>query len=305
MDSRGRLIARLREAVIGGGGVWIRLAAVSVSRIVRPSASGPTSMRPVPEDYHRFAAARRSLDGCCTHFVSTHAYTHHQSVLADLRQHDTQSHGHFHHVYREPEPNRAQPGASAPDPLRARDSSRSAFAGAARPLAAAAWTTSSRTWAISIRPTFNSATTIFRSIPGKATGSRGCLQIPVHPVCEGLFLEAGVERPGSHRRLFPAGDRLAAGCRRAGCDLRPSRATAGPDARGHDRPCRVRSKAGRWYGGRRFPSWRGGGAGAASAGGWSSRVRMSAWRSSSTTGIPNTPFALEIQPRAISSARFP
>ena len=60
----------------------------------------------MPEDYHRFAAAREPLDGCCTHFVSTHAYTHHPSVSSDLRQHDTQSHGHFHHVYREPEANR-------------------------------------------------------------------------------------------------------------------------------------------------------------------------------------------------------
>ena len=41
-----------------------------------------------------------------THFVSTYAYTHHQSVLADLKRHDTQSHGHFHHVYREAELNR-------------------------------------------------------------------------------------------------------------------------------------------------------------------------------------------------------
>ena len=61
----------------------------------------------VPEDYHRFAAANVGAFGpCSTHFVSTFAYTHHQSVLADLRLHDTQSHGHFHHVYREAELNR-------------------------------------------------------------------------------------------------------------------------------------------------------------------------------------------------------
>ena len=45
----------------------------------------------------------------------------------------------------------------------------------------------------------------FPFYPWKGNRFSRILQIPVHPVCEGLFLEAGVDDPGDHRRLFPAG----------------------------------------------------------------------------------------------------
>ena len=94
------------------------------------------------------------------------------------------------------------------------------------------------------------------------------LQIPVHPVCEGLFLEAGVDDPeliGDYFRQVVC-SRLDAG--ELAVDLRPSRAPAGPDARGHDGARRGGRRAGRWSGVRRSPSWRGGGAGGPSGGGW-------------------------------------
>ena len=112
---RRRMANRLREAVTRAGGVWIRLA--SFPYPYRSAFSFRADLdEPLAEDYHRFAVARKPLTDCCTHFVSTHAYAHHPSVLKDLRDHDTQSHGHFHHVYREPEANRLNLEPRAPDP---------------------------------------------------------------------------------------------------------------------------------------------------------------------------------------------
>ena len=51
------------------------------------------------------------------------------------------------------------------------------------------------------------------------------LQIPVHPVCEGLFLDAGVDDPELIGEYFRQVDRVATGCRRAG-----RRSTAIPSA---------------------------------------------------------------------------
>ena len=49
-----------------------------------------------------------------------------------------------------------------------------------------------------------------------------------------------------------------------------------------------------WSGAPPSPSWRDGGAGGPSAGGWSSRGRIGRWRSSSTSGIREYPLGLEI-----------
>ena len=40
---------------------------------------------------------------CTTHFVSTRAYGDVPGVLQDLSRFDTQSHGHYHVVYRDPD----------------------------------------------------------------------------------------------------------------------------------------------------------------------------------------------------------
>src|SRR5262249_36512603 len=87
------------------GGVWARLAPFPYP--YRSAFGLRVDLdEPVPGDYHRYARALGSLAECCTHFVSTHAYAHQASVLTDLRNHDTQSHGHYHHVYPDPEENR-------------------------------------------------------------------------------------------------------------------------------------------------------------------------------------------------------
>ena len=237
---RRRLIARLREAVTGAGGVWIRLAPFPYP--YRSAFSFRADLdEPVPDDYHRFArgpgASGRMLHAFCEH----HAYAHHPSVLADLRQHDTQSHGHFHHVYREPEANRAN----------LERAHRILWSAGFEPVAFASphgrWRRSLDDQLEDLGYLYSSEFQLghddFPFFPWKGNRFSRILQIPIHPVCEGLFLEAGRSDPADHRRLFPAGRRRQARCRRAGRGLWPSRAQAGADARGHGRTRAARSTA--------------------------------------------------------------
>jgi hypothetical protein len=185
---RRRLIGRLRQAVTAAGGLWIRLA-----RFPYPyrSAFGfrVDLDEPLADDYFRFARARRPLDDCCTHFVSTHAYGQVPAVLRDLAARDTQSHGHFHHVYRDPEANRRNLErahrilvGSGVDPT--------GFAGP------------HGRWNAGLDDALEDFGYLYSSdfqlgyddlpfFPWKGDRFSRVLQIPVHPVCEGLFLEAG------------------------------------------------------------------------------------------------------------------
>ena len=190
---RRRLIASLREAVTGAGGVWIRLAPFPYP--YRSAFSFRADLDEAgPEDYHRFALARAPLDGCCTHFLSTNAYTHHPSVLSDLRQHDTQSHGHFHHVYRDPEANR----------VNLERAHRALWSSGFEPVAFAAphgrWRRSLDDQLEDLGYLYSSEFQIghddFPFYPWKGDRFSRILQVPVHPVCEGLFLEAGELDPG-------------------------------------------------------------------------------------------------------------
>jgi hypothetical protein len=190
---RRRLCARLREAITTAGGFWIRLAPFPYP--YRSAFSFRADLdESVPEDYHRFAAARNRLDGCCTHFVSTQAYTHHRAVLRDLVGHDTQSHGHFHHVYRESEANRVNVERAH----RILTSSGFEPVGFAAPHGR---------WRRSLDDQLEDLGYLYSSdfqigyddlpfYPWKADRFSRILQIPVHPVCEGLFLEAGAREAG-------------------------------------------------------------------------------------------------------------
>jgi hypothetical protein len=138
--------------------------------------------------------ARAPLVDCCTHFVSTNAYTHHASVLADLRQHDTQSHGHFHHVYRDPATNRKN----------LERAHRILVSSGFEPSAFAAphgrWSEDLDDQLEDLGYLYSSEFQIgyddFPFYPWKGDRFSRILQIPIHPVCEGLFLEAGVDDPG-------------------------------------------------------------------------------------------------------------
>ena len=297
---RRRLIDRLREAVTAAGGVWIRLAPFPYP--YRSAFSFRADLdEPVADDYHRFAAARTPLADCCTHFVSTHAYAHHPSVLRDLKDHDTQSHGHFHHVYRDPEANRVNLerahrilGSFGFEPT-----------GFAAPHGrwSAGLDDALEDFGYLYSSDFQLGYDDFPFFPWKGDRFSRVLQIPVHPVCEGLFLEAGVadgqaigeylarsSPRGSTRASWPSSTAIPsagwAGCPRS-CGRSPGR-----------------SNRSRWSGERRSPSWRDGGAGGPSGGGWSSPARIIAWRSSSTSGTPSTTSPWR-STAATSSARCP
>jgi hypothetical protein len=196
---RRRLIAKLREAVTAAGGVWVRLAPFPYP--YRSAFSFRADLDETgPEDYHRFAAAREPLDGCCTHFLSTNAYTYHPSVLADLRQRDTQSHGHFHHVYRDPEANR----------INLERAHRILWSSGIEPVAFAAphgrWRRSLDDQLEDLGYLYSSEFQLghddFPFYPWKGSRFSRILQVPVHPVCEGLFLEAGALDPGIVAEYF-------------------------------------------------------------------------------------------------------
>ncbi len=189
---RRRLIGRIRDAVIAADGVWMRVSPFPYP--YRSAFSFRADLdESVPEDYHRFAAARGALGSCSTHFVSTYAYTHHQSVLADLKLHDAQSHGHFHHVYREPELNRVN-----------LDRAHRILSGSGiEPVGFAAphgrWRQSLDEQLEDLGYQYSSDFQIgyddFPFYPWRGDRFSRVLQIPVHPVCEGLFLDAGARDP--------------------------------------------------------------------------------------------------------------
>jgi peptidoglycan/xylan/chitin deacetylase (PgdA/CDA1 family) len=207
---RMRLIEKVRDAVSRCGGVWVRLAPFPYP--YRSAFAFRADLdEPLAEDYHRFVAGRAALADCCTHFVSTHAYVHHKTVMKELRDYDTQSHGHYHHVYRDPATNRLNL-ERADRILRSFGVEPVGFAGP------------HGRWSRSTDDAMEELGYLYSSdfqlgyddlpfFPWKGDRFSRVLQIPVHPVCEGLFLEAGVNDPqviGEYLGQF-VGARLDAG----------------------------------------------------------------------------------------------
>ena len=260
--------SRSRRLAASGSG-WLRFR----TRIARRSASAPTSMSRCPKITIASPRPERPLVDCCTHFVSTYAYTHQAAGLE--RSEATR------HAIARPLPSclsrsrgqSAEPGTRPPHPaqlgFRAGGIRRPA-----RPVECRASTTSSRILATSIRPTSSSATTTSRSSPGRGDRFSRVLQIPVHPVCEGLFLDAGVDDPGRSATISAGSSRRRLDAGELGRRLWASRAPAGQDAGDPDACIGERSRTSRWSGGRRSPSWRDGGAGGPSAGGWSCPAKV-------------------------------
>ena len=126
---------------------------------------------PEPEDYARFARARRPIDDCSTHFVSTGAYgdlpgrprrppAGRRPVARALPLRLPRARG------EPPEPGAGPPRSWSTPGSRPRGSPGLTGGGTRGS------TRSSRTWATRTRPTSSSATTTCRSSPGGATGSR-------------------------------------------------------------------------------------------------------------------------------------
>jgi len=193
---RRRVVARLRAAIERAGGLWARLAAYPFP--YRSAFNFRADLdEPHPEDYARFAAARRPIDDCTTHFLSTHAYGRDERVLGDLRGRDVQSHGHFHVIYRSPEANR-------------RNVERAHALLAAAGFVAEGFAAPEGRWNPGLDRALEGMGYLYSSdfhlgfddlpfYPWVGDRFSNVLQVPIHPICEGLF-------PGT-----VAGDGRAAG----------------------------------------------------------------------------------------------
>ena len=193
---RSRLVAKVRAAVADRDGLWVRLAAYPFP--YRSAFNLRLDLdEPFPDDYARFAAARRPLDDCSTHFVSTRAYGNVPNVLNDVRLADAQSHGHHHFVYRDPGANRINVRRAHDLLVRAGITPEGFAAPHGR------WNAGLDDALERLGYRYSSDFQVghddLPSFPWRADAGRfsTVLQVPVHPICEGLFDEAG----GSGRQV--------------------------------------------------------------------------------------------------------
>jgi hypothetical protein len=186
---RRALLDRLRQAVTKAGGVWARLAPYPFP--YRAAFNFRADLdEPLAADYGRFARARRPLADCSTHFVSTAAYGDQPWVLDDLLRFDTQSHGHYHATYRDAEANRRNID-------RAHQILREAgfdLVGFAAPHGR--WNAGLddvlEGFGYLYSSDFQLGHDDFPFFPWRGDRFSQVLQVPIHPICEGLFLDAGV-----------------------------------------------------------------------------------------------------------------
>ncbi len=189
---RRQIVDFLRGRLLQAGGVWLGLS---------PLPSGYRSAfnfrvdldERVEADYFAFARLRAPIADCTTHFVSTAAYGASRAVMSDLAQFDTQSHAHFHHIYADERSNRDNL-RRAHDCLRAAGMSPVGFAAPG-----GRWNPGLDTAVEELGYSYASDFQLhFDDWPAHAwRGDRfsRVLQVPIHPVCEGIFLEAGLHGP--------------------------------------------------------------------------------------------------------------
>lgn len=186
---RRKVVHRLRTAVTRAGGCWARLSPYPF-----PYHSA-FNLRidldePAPEDYARMARARRPLEDCVTHFVSTHAYGSQGDVLADLLRFDTQSHGHYHVVYRDEAANRRNLERAHALLVQ------SGFSPVGFAAPEGRWNAGLNAVLEQLGYRYSSEFQVgYDDLPFSPWLGERCsrvLQLPVHPICEGLFVDAGV-----------------------------------------------------------------------------------------------------------------
>jgi peptidoglycan/xylan/chitin deacetylase (PgdA/CDA1 family) len=204
------LIDRIRSAVVKAGGLWARLAPFPFP--YRSAFNLRVDLdEPRPDDYFRFAKARRPLGGCCTHFVSTHAYRDHAAVLSDLREHDTQSHGHYHVVYRDARTNLRNVRRAH------RILKESGFRAVGFAAPHGRWNAGLDTVLERLGYQYSSEFQVgyddLPFYPWRTGRFSRVLQIPIHPICEGLFVEAGATdgQPVAQHLVKVVAAKLAAG----------------------------------------------------------------------------------------------
>ena len=196
---RRRMVLRLRHLIATHGGLWAKLSAFP-----HPYRSA-FNLRidldePNPADYALFAMARTPLNDCTTHFVSTSAYGNLPAVLADLRGLDTQSHGHHHIVSHDQAFNRT-------NLKRAHTLLEEAG------IVATGFTGPHGRWNLGLDQALEEIGYLYSSdfsigyddlpfFPWLGDRFSNVLQVPVHPVCEGLFLDAGISSAEEIARYF-------------------------------------------------------------------------------------------------------
>jgi len=192
---RRRLLEKLRERIEKAGGVWLRISAFPFPY---RSAFGLRIDYDEydPADFDATLGAIAGQEGATSHFVGGAAYERAPEALARLRGLDVGSHGYRHHTYRTAEENLANIGRGI-EVLRAAGIEPSGFAAPHgrfhRRLLLAL-----ETLGISHSSEFG---LIYDELP-RFVAPGNLLQIPVHPVCLGLFTEAA--RREAERSSRPA-----------------------------------------------------------------------------------------------------
>lgn len=207
---RQRLLDRLREAVARSGGVWARLSAFPYP--YRSAFNLRVDLdEPYPDDYARFALARKPIEACTTHFVSTHAYGTNSGVLDDLRPLDTQSHGHYHVVYRDARANRRNLERAHAILIRSGFSPTAFVAPEGRWNAGLDQSVEDLGYRYSSEFQLNFDDRPF--FPWRGSRFSNVLQVPVHPICEGLFLDRDPSSTGviAEHLVATLARRIAAG----------------------------------------------------------------------------------------------
>ena len=189
------VLRQLRRRLEAAGGIWLR-----ISPYPYPYRSAINFRIDYdeydPSDFDATLAAIAGHEGATSHFVSGAAYQRAPEALARLQGLDVGSHGYRHHTYRTAEENLANIGRGI-EVLRAAGIEPSGFAAPHgrfhRRLLLAL-----ESLGISHSSEFG---LVYDELPlFVATGN--LLQIPVHPVCLGLFIEAA--RRGAERSSRPA-----------------------------------------------------------------------------------------------------
>lgn len=180
---RRRLLARLRERIERAGGIWLRVSAFPFP--YRSAFSFRIDHDEYdPADFDATLAAIAGHEGTTSHFVSGTAYERAPEALARLRGLDVGSHGYRHHTYRTAEENLANVGRGI-EVLQAAGIEPSGFA--------APHGRFHRRLLLALEKLGISHSSEFGLVYDELplfVAPGNLLQIPVHPICLGLFLEA-------------------------------------------------------------------------------------------------------------------
>lgn len=204
-EARAWVVGVLRRRVLDAGGIWLR-AGVHPWPHTATFGFRVDLDEPYPEDYLRFAAARDRLGWAdrVTHFVCTSAYAGIPRATRDLARPDldVQSHGHHHHVYAAAEPNRRNL-ARARDELARLGIEVRGFAGPG-----GRWNPGLDAALRELGHEYGSEFQVVAddrpAFPWIGDRFSDRLQIPTHPVCEGIFHEAGHADGGAVTRHLVA-----------------------------------------------------------------------------------------------------